>query len=74
MGVERAPESRTRTISVEADASYVFRLKALASLREQSVGSLVREALDLAVGRDMELLAAGNVPDTVNINRKRDGS
>lgn len=74
MSAERAPEPRTRTISLEADASYVFRLKALASLREQSVGSLVREALDQAVGRDMELLAAVSVPDAVDFNRKRGGS
>ena len=61
MDQERAQQPRTRSISVEADSRYLGRLKALAALRGQSMGSIVREALDLAVGPELALLDASDV-------------
>jgi hypothetical protein len=64
---------KTRSVSCEAGAEYVFRLKALAALRGQSMGALVRSALDLAYGPEMERLAAGDAalkPHVLYANRK----
>lgn len=45
------------TISVEGDKAFANQLKKLAALREQTVGQLVRSALDKAYGDDLVRLA-----------------
>lgn len=61
MDEQQEREPRTRTISLEADSGYVGRLKAIAALRGQTVGGLVREALDRTVGPELASLAASDV-------------